>query len=182
MIRVWLLFLVACFAGLFIQGSLIHSTIPSAPAPDFILVLVVIVALRYQTVGGVCGVFVLGLLDDFASARFLGPSAAGAVVAFLLVGVIASRVFADRSFAIMLITFICSLAKSFVYVLMYAIYLDNGLAQVAQLYVLQIVLLEALFSALVAPIILKLITVSRQLPRAGHMAGNSSYRWFEEIR
>lgn len=164
MIRLLMIFSFTCVMGLFFQAALIHSSIPAAPAPDFILILVVITALNYQNVFGMIGAFVLGLLADFASGLFIGPNAAGAVVAFSLIGVIASRVYADRGFGVMLITFFSCLVKSAVYAIMHVVYINGAMHEILQLSVLKLVLIEAALTALVAPLLYRLMQT--QLPRA----------------
>lgn len=161
MIRLIIVFLVACFVGLFIQAALVHSSVPAAAAPDFILVLVVIIALNYQTVPGMLGAFCLGLLADFASGQFVGPNAAGAIVAFSFVGILASRVYADKGLAVMVITFLSSLAKSAVYALMHALYVNGATDELMQMKVFQLILLEALLSGLVAPIVIRLLSLTK---------------------
>ena len=67
-----------------IQGTLIKPLSPSAIAPDFILMFVVFLALYHPTAVGMVGAFLLGCAGDFASGEFVGPNAAGCVVAFCL--------------------------------------------------------------------------------------------------
>lgn len=182
MLRVSLLFLLVCIMGLFIEAAVVHASFPHAIAPDFTLVLVVILALYYQTVTGVLGAFFLGLLSDFASGQFVGPNAAGSVIVFCLVGMIASRVYAERSIAVLLITFICSLMKSATFIMMQILYVDNAFAQIFRLEIGKLVLWEALLSALVAPIVLRLLVWSRQLSHHSRNPGRASFGRWQESR
>ncbi len=177
MLRACILFLLASFLGLIIQSSVIHGTIPSAPVPDMILVLVVIIALKFRSVAGLIGVFTLGLLSDFASGQYVGPNAAGSLAVFGLVGAIVNRVYADRGLALMVIVFLCSLAKSTVVASMFSLFLENSLSQVVQFSVMKLMLLEALLSAVVAPLLLKLLQVSKPFPAGFRPAGSGSFRW-----
>lgn len=162
MIRSIIVCVSAALLGLFIQAGIIHSTVVNAPAPDIILILIVFLSIRHQTPMSVIGCFVLGLLMDFASAQFLGPNAAGAVVTFILVGFICSHVFAERSLMIMLIVFISSVCKSFVLLGMSIIYLENGFEKTCQIDSLKLLLAEAIFTALLSPIVFKLLSSARK--------------------
>ncbi|HQH29116.1 MAG TPA: rod shape-determining protein MreD, partial [Oligoflexia bacterium] len=161
MLRLVCIFTLACLLGVFLQSTLIHGTVPSAAAPDVLMILVVIIALRVRTVGAVIGAFCLGLISDFASGQYVGPNAAASVVVFSLVGAIASRVYADRALALMVIVFLCSLAKSFTLFAIYSIYLDRYLLETLQYTFLRILVLEALFSSLVAPLVMRLLLLSQ---------------------
>jgi hypothetical protein len=106
----------------------------------------------------------------------LGPNAAGCIFAFLFVGLIANRMYADKVVAIFFITFGSSLVKSFIAICMFALYLpDFTLPPDA----LKIVMLEALFSALLAPFILRFLRI--RIPSAGfgpaRAQGAPVYRW-----
>ncbi len=152
MIRPILIFLLAGLVGLFIQASLVHSSMPAAPAPDFILILVVIVSRRLHTPWGAVAAFTLGLLADFASAQYLGPNAGGCVLAFLIVGMIANRVYADKIIAVFFITALCSLVKSvFVLFMFYVELKDFALAPD----ITRTIFFEALLSGLFAPIVMR---------------------------
>ena len=154
--RMALTFLTAGLLGLFIQSNLIRSSFPAAPVPDFILILVIAVSRYFHTPLGAIGAFALGLLADFGSAQYLGPNAAGCVVAFYIVGLIANRVYADRGPAVFIITFFCSIAKSAVAILMFELYLKDFVLPEGTL---RMVLYEALFSALIGPFVLRLLRV-----------------------
>ncbi len=158
MIRTIVLFVVAAMLGIFIQATIVHASFPAAAAPDVILILTVILGLRYRSVSGLFGAFLLGILADFASGQYVGPNAAGGIVAFLAVGSIASRVYAERALAVVMITFLCSLIKSLVLVSLFALYIKPD---VLNLNLLNMILLEALFSGIVAPLVMKLIGYPR---------------------
>jgi len=137
--------------GIFIQGTLIHSRFPDLIVPDFTVLIVLYLGLRCQNIKGLLGAFFLGLLFDFSSATYLGPHAAGCVVAFCVTGVIAKRVFAEKAFAIMSIAFWGCLFKSATYALLLVVYVSSDLFSFNSL---QRVVLEAVFTALIAPLVL----------------------------
>ena len=152
MLRVIVVFGVATIAGLLVDATLIHGLFPSAVAPDFVLVLVVALAFHFRHAGGACGAFILGLIADFASGEFLGPNAAGCVVAFGLVVVISEKVYAERASAAILLGAAASSAKSLTFVLMLAMYLN---VNVLSTHAAGVLLTEAVLSGLVTPVILK---------------------------
>jgi rod shape-determining protein MreD len=146
-------FFVALF-GLMFQASIIKTPFPSAISPDLIVVLAVILGLRYRTLFGLLGAFSLGLLSDFASGQYLGPNAAGAVSAFLLAGVIANRVYADKGLALFIIVSFCSLAKILVVLGMISGFLvkfsfDSEIAFK--------IFIEAVFSGAIAPLVVRVV-------------------------
>lgn len=173
MIRVIAVFTVTALLGLATNASLVHSTAPYAIAPDFILVLTVVLGFYQQNTVGVVGAFLLGLIADFGSAQFVGPNAAGCIVAFRLVGLIANRVYAEKAVAVFIIVFICSVVKSVAYLTVIYLYAStSGGEDLAQ-----IVLYEALFSGLVAPIVIWAIRGNLSSIGGTRPTGNAGVRW-----
>lgn len=164
-LRTIIVFAIAVIFGLFVQGTFVRSFAPGAYAPDIILILVVLAAMSAPTTWGLIGAFVLGLLADFSTALFLGPNAAGAVVAFCFVVFWSRKVFADRWFAVSSLTFIASNLKSFVCLLMFALYAGVDFWNFNSL---QIVFVEALGSAILAPIVMKLLYIRRASSTRGY--------------
>ena len=152
--RIIITFVLAALIGLTIQASVVHTSAPAAVAPDFILILTVAIALFYHSPGGALGAFLLGMLADFASAQYVGPNAAGCVVSFVLVGLIANRVYADKVFAVFIIAYVCSLAKNMTALAMYAFYVPEFTFPQG---IFRTMLLEALLSAVLAPIVLRML-------------------------
>ena len=178
MLRTSIVFLIACLLGIFVQSTVIKATIPSATVPDIILVLVVIIALNVRSLAGLFGSFALGLLADFASGQFIGPNAAASIVVFGLVGTIASRVYADRSFALMILVLLCSIAKSLTVLLMYMLYLNEPAIEAWQSIVLERAVVEAVLSAVVAPLVLKLLLFGKPFPATAFRSATSpTFRW-----
>lgn len=174
MLRVFAVFAFSAFVGLLINATLVHSSFPGSVAPDFILILSVAISFFYHTPIGVCGAFLLGIAADFASGLYIGPNAAGCVVAFCLVGMIANRVYADKIVAVFIITSICSVAKSFTYLLLVFFYVPD---RVLPDDLLKLILLEAIFSGIMAPLVLRAIrgnALSMSVPR---MQGTPSLRY-----
>lgn len=165
-------FLTACL-GLLLQATLVHSISPSAISPDFIVVLVLYLALNYRNIWGLLGVFALGLLADFASAQFVGPYAAGAVAAYSLVLFISDKVFAERTAAVIILGIVSSAVRALTYLVLLLIYVDVNLFR---LDVIAKVLLEALLTGLVAPFVFRLLQ-SMERPAGNRTVGATSFSW-----
>lgn len=168
MFRLAATFLFVAFVGLFIQGGIIKSALPAAVAPDMIVVLVATIGLRFRSVPGLLGAFCLGLLEDFASGQYLGPNAAGVVIAFLLSGLIANRVYADKGVALFFIVVFCSLAKALTRLSMLLMYVGTVRPDQDALWT---IVFEALLSGVCAPIIVKLM-----FGRSGWLASKRTAR------
>lgn len=173
MIRVIAVFTVTALLGLATNASLIHSTAPFAIAPDFILILAVILGFYQQNAGGVVGAFLLGLMADFGSAQYIGPNAAGCIVAFRLVGLIANRIYAEKAVAVFIIVFICSVVKSAGYLTVVYLYAST----IGSEDLVQIILYEALFTGLAAPLVMWAIKGNLTPISGTRPAGNAGVRW-----
>ena len=163
---------VAALMGLLIQATLVHSIYPAAVAPDFILVIVVYLSLTRRNVWGLIGAFFLGVLADFASGQFIGPNAAGSVIAFYVSAIVAEKIYADRGLAVVILSFIASLAKTLTVAAMLAIYLHIDFLGWK---VLRVVIYEALLSALIAPILLGLFRPGKK--GAGKQSASDTLKW-----
>ena len=165
-------FLFFAIVGLLINATIFHTTFPASAAPDFILILTVSLAFYYPEKEGLFLAFFLGILADCASAQYLGPNAAGAVVAFCVVGLIANRIYADKSFAVMIITFICSAAKMLTVLLMYSVYLSESVTP--NLVIAKNIFLEAIITAFFAPLVLKILRKNQEVNNANFATKSSS--------
>ncbi len=154
MAKTILLFVVAFFAGIFIQATFVHSMLPDAIAPDILLVLAVFLGLRSRNPGGAFGAFVIGLGADFASGKFLGPFAAGSLAAFLTTAFFANHFFAEKWFTVSLSTLLASLAKNITSALLLKFFTPIDLFTVDALLTL---FLEAMLSAFIAPFVVTLL-------------------------
>ena len=83
-------------------------------APDLILILIVAVSINYQSIPGLLFCFFLGLIVDFSSGVYLGPNTAAYVGVFSFIAAVSKRLFADRIFAILALTFMASILKSLI--------------------------------------------------------------------
>ena len=170
MMRLVATFAVLLVLGLLVQATLVHSLFPSAIAPDFLLMLVFFLGIHHKSPLGAFGAFLLGVVADLASARFIGPNAAGAVIAFAFVAYSSGHMFAERGAISGILAFFASLVKSIVFLTMMRFYagISFPIEEVTT------VLLEALFTGILTPIALGLLrptrssTFMRRLETEGH--------------
>ena len=154
MIKACLLYGLVLLIGLFFQSSVIGGVLPTAVVPDVLVVLIVYISLKYRSVRGLFGVYCLGLLADLASGVYIGPNAAGSVVVFACSGILANRVYAERVFAIVFISMVCSVCKSLTVVGLILTYTDS-MWEITPL--IKTIVFEALATACVAPIVVKIL-------------------------
>lgn len=112
MFKTFIVYSLVIIFAIVVEGDIIHGAFPSFPAPDFIFILVLMLALRERSLKALWLAFFLGLVGDFASGEYLGPNAAGCVVGFWAVSLIAEKIYAERGFAVVVIGFLGTLAKS----------------------------------------------------------------------
>jgi rod shape-determining protein MreD len=164
MIKTPLVFLLFFLLGIFIQATLIHSLFPDVVVPDFLVILVVFLGIRSRNPLGAVGAFLIGVGGDFATARFVGPFAAGSVIAFYLTVFIADHLFSEKGFTVAFTAFVASLAKNVAAGVLLLFYTDFDFFRWK---LLSTLLLEALFTALLCPLILKVITWGKELVTYG---------------
>lgn len=166
-----LLFFVAFVCGIFIQATLLHSVLPDIVAPDLLVILSVFLGLRARNSTAAIGAFIIGLGADFASAKFLGPSAAGSVVAFAATVFVANHFFSEKWFTVLFTTLIASFAKNLTQALVLAAFTEINLFQWQ---FLTTALLESSLTAACAPIVIKLLAPRYQ--SAPSYSGRSTLR------
>jgi len=149
--RSFLLIFFFLVGGLIIQGTLIHSLIPAAVAPDIILILSVFLALRFPSVWGMISVYAIGIAGDFASGQFVGPIACGCVVAFALTIYASKKVYLEHPVTLGLVILGVSICKSIVFLLMVSFYVEE--AAVWTFYSARLIVVEAALSGLIGPFI-----------------------------
>lgn len=164
MMRLIFIFFFISLVGLFIQGTMVRPVSPSAVAPDFLLVLVIYLALHFPSIWGLVGAYSLGLTQDFASGEYVGPSAAGMVVAFYFSVVISKKVYAENAIAVGLLVMVASILKSLTYALVFEIFLGINVLMTNEITIwalsIPVFFVEALFSGLIAPVVMKILHVT----------------------
>lgn len=165
MIRQSLIFLAAFLLGVFLQSALVHAIDPGFIAPDLLLLLVVWLGLHAKNPWGAAASFLLGAGADFATARFVGPNAAGFVLAHCAVVELSNRIFAERGIAVSLVTLAASSVKLVTYSLILLAYTS---ITVVTRDTASTLALEALFTAALAPFALKLFAWGGRPRRVRH--------------
>ena len=156
--------------GAVLNAAGIRSIAPSALTPDFSLILTVVIAFYYNTPLGVLSAFSLGLLADFSSTLVVGPNAAGCVIAFCTVGLIANRMYAEKWVAVLIITLVCSIAKSMTYLGLMSLYFPGRIGDD----MVHRLLGEAIVTAAVSPLVIGLLRRQAFRPAAFGKAAKSS--------
>lgn len=173
MIRALLLYGLVFFAGLFFQGSVISSTLPQAILPDILVVLQVYISLKHRNVRGLFGVYLLGLLADMATGVYLGPNAAAAILIFATAGLLANRVYAERIFAMVFISFICSILKSITIASLLMYYTNYEFVLMP---FVRLVLFEAFATAFCAPIVIRILQIASSVGRGSSVTSRRTSR------
>ncbi len=173
MIRTILLFSIAFFIGIFFQATLIHSIFPDVVAPDVLVMLVVFLGLRSRTPWGAFGAFLIGLGGDFASAKFLGPFAAGSVAAFLGTVFLASHLFSEKGFTVGMTGAFASIVKNIVAALLLLLFTGENFFVLSSL---RMLLLEALVTAIFCPFVIHALSWGQAVTHYGPVALRSNYR------
>lgn len=157
MIRLQTLFIFgfASLLGIILRAVFVDTFYPNLYAPDFILILVVALSIRAPNVWGLLGAFTLGLICDLATGSFLGPNAAGFIIAFGFMSIAATKMYADRIPAFMLLTLIASVIKSVIFLLILAYYVK---AVPFSAPIIWAVVVEGILTSVFAPLILKLLS------------------------
>ncbi len=168
MIKKSLIYLSIAMIGIFFQSAVLRNLIPWLVVPDIILLLVVCLAVRNGAIPGLVGAFFLGLLSDLASGQFLGPNAAGCVVAYLGVVYVADKVYVERGFAIGVLAFAGCLIKVFTFLALLGIYMDIeilGWSPISR------ALVEAFLTALFSPLVFWLTSLGPKRSQKRSISG-----------
>ena len=168
--RLALWILAIALIGAVLNAAGVRSIAPSALAPDFALILTVVIAFYHSTPLGLLGAFSLGILADFSSTLVIGPNAAGCVVAFCTVGLIANRMYAEKWVAVMIITLVCSIAKSVTYLGLMSIYFPGRSGDE----VIHRLLGEAIVTAMFSPVVIAVLRRQAFRPAAFGKSAKSS--------
>ncbi len=132
-----------------VQGTVLGCFRPDLMRPDLLLIVVVFMAFYDVSVLGAVLAFLLGLQFDLFSGMLLGPRAGSLVVVYGTLSALSHRLFIESFFAACLSVFLSSLLNSLVYMTLipdahstHAVYL-------------RVALIEAFFTAILAPLLLQ---------------------------
>lgn len=139
----------------------IFPVFPRLPVvPDLILVLVVYLGLRYQTVGGATGAFLLGYFLDTFSGTVLGMNAFAMTAAYVAVYLVGRRLWTDGGLPVMGLVFFAACVRELAMV--FAGMLAETPGPVWE-HVVRYGLLEAVVAALVAPLVFGFVAWQERL-------------------
>jgi rod shape-determining protein MreD len=145
-----------------IQGAVVRSFVSDyGVVPNLILIIVVYLAFHEVNSFGAFLAFLVGFEFDLFSGIRLGPWAGSCVLVFGLLACFAQRMFVESALATVVAVFFSSLAASIVYLL--CTYELHPLTSGRVL----IILVEALFSAVLAPVVFRVLRVA--IPRREQM-------------
>ncbi|MCC6220499.1 MAG: rod shape-determining protein MreD [Deltaproteobacteria bacterium] len=148
-----LTFAFVAVVGVVLQATIIHSLFPSAIGPDLLLTLVLYLALQSYNPFGLFVAFLLGVFGDFASGLFVGPNAAGFILAFHLAAFMSRKIYADHPVIVALIAFCASIVKFAGFAITLSLSAGINVTSGA----LMTVLWEALSTAICAPIVMSIL-------------------------
>ncbi len=156
----------AIFYFLIIIASLaLQSTFLSLGliTPDLILLLVIVISINYQSIPGLLFCFLLGVTADFSSGVYLGPNSAAYVAVFSFVASVSKRLFADRVFAIVILTFVASILKSTVVNLFLFYFAKRELAMAVG----ETIIAEAVLTAVLSSVLIFFLSPSKKSRSVG---------------
>jgi rod shape-determining protein MreD len=149
--------------ALFVQGVLVHGLLPAGFGVNLLVVLAVFLAFYDPTVRGLLLCFLIGIVFDIQGARLLGPWAGAFVIVFAVLNSVSQHIFVESTFTIMVSVFLSTVFSSLFFLVLSLDWSRIGAGSMGYL------LLEATLTALVAPLVFKLL---RRVFRA-HRIGSS---------
>lgn len=98
-----------------LQGTVLKAVLPDYLVPNFVLVLVVFLGFFEVRISSLFLAFLLGLELDLASGLLIGPWSGSFVVVFLLLALMAQRIFVESIVSVLVSIFFASLVSDLVY-------------------------------------------------------------------
>jgi rod shape-determining protein MreD len=136
--------------ALLLQTTLLHGLSNGRIIPDLVLILCVYLGLHEHNIGGATGAFLLGYLLDSFSGSLVGLHAFAMTTVYLMVYLVARRLWMDNALSGVAMVFLGSLLKSVAIVVALAAYLSIDRMSIA---VAQTVFAEALLAAALTPVV-----------------------------
>lgn len=140
-----------------IQGGVLKMALPTWAVPNLFLVVVVFIAFRVPTVGGVLVAFCLGLILDLSTGKLLGPNAGSFAVVCGFLASISQRLYIKSYPAVAVTVFFSSLLSTLLFLVF--TYEVRGISGVG----LANSLLEGVITAAIGPFLMSLM--DRYLPQ-----------------
>lgn len=133
--------------GILVQGTLLRTIFPVGYLPNFLVAVLVFLALAEVSVGGVLLAGFLGLLLDLFSSQFIGPWIGSFIIVYAVFALFSTRIYIGSMLIFSLAVAVAALLSSLVYLFMVLPYME--VYQSALL----IALYESVLSGLVAPFV-----------------------------
>ncbi len=146
----FLILCIYCIAAILLQTTFVENTTLAYFKPDFLAILIVFLSLTYRNLLGLFLCFFFGLVFDFASVVYVGPSAAGAVISFLVVSYVSEKLFIENFLSLIVLGFIVSIVKQAVFALLIISWVSPSFGLVN--------ITETIFTALLTPLIIWILT------------------------
>lgn len=139
----------------------IFPAVPRLPVvPDLVLVLTVYLGMRHHSVGGAAGAFLLGYFLDTFSGTVLGTNAFAMTASYLVVYLVAQRLWTDGGLPVMVMVFFAAGVREAATV--FAAMLAESPGPAWQ-HVVRYGLLEAVLAAVVAPAVFGFVAWQKRL-------------------
>jgi rod shape-determining protein MreD len=148
--------------ALLLQTTLLHGLTGGRVIPDLVLILCVYLGLHEHNIGGATGAFLLGYLLDSFSGSVVGLHAFAMTTVYLVVYLVARRLWMDNTVSGVAMVFLGSLLKGVAIVVALAAYLSVDRVSFGMARTL---LAEALLAAALTPLLFA------TLQRAKRVAG-----------
>lgn len=168
-LRQFLILLAIGLACIWMQATLLRSVLPDACVPNLMLVMAVYLGFYRVSVRGAFEVFLIGVLLDMAAGSLLGPWAAGFIVVFAVLALLARQMFIDSYLAIFVATLFAYFTAKGVYVVLVYEFRPGGLVGFLSLDTV----LQGLVTAVVAPWVFKVFRRVLQRSERGFPSGVS---------
>ena len=151
------------FAGalaLLLQTTILHGLTGGRVIPDLVLILCVYLGLHEHNIGGATGAFLLGYLLDSFSGSVVGLHAFAMTIVYLVVYLVARRLWMDNTLSGVAMVFLGSLLKGTAIVIALAFYLSIDRVSLG---VAETLLAEALLAAALTPLLFSTLARTKRL-------------------
>ncbi len=142
-----------------LQSSVVNRLMPRGFVPDFLLIVVLLASLRMDSVPSLFLAFFSGLLQDFTSGKYIGPHAAGSLVAVYFLLIVSRQIYADRYGSLALVCFLGVIVKQLVSLGVVLSFLGFDSVNIGSS--ILAILSVALISAIIAPVVSHLFFKSK---------------------
>lgn len=155
-----LLVMTAAVGAMLLQTTVFHLLPLGSVIPDLLVILCVYLGLHLHTTAGALGAFLLGYFADNFSGNVLGLHAFAMSLVFILVYLLARRLWMDNWVSNLLVVFFAALLKATAIACLLAVYVSTGYPW-GELFTTA--WLDAAFAAMFSPFVFRLLDGGRKL-------------------